>query len=302
MDLDKDGVLDVLSGSYATSTKYNAKRTPVHFYKGKANTGLEYSDSVPVKTLSGDALSLKTLMEEKNSRGRKLFYEPDPTSTKPCFTDLNDDGYLDLIYGEYRGYLVKHAGSSDKGINHFSDTAEILKDESGENLTPGLYSSPHFVDWDGDGDLDIVSGQVSGGVYYAQNIGNSKQAKWKAFVEWQSRIPKASGFLGRDKIQDPRKKLKPWAYTTVCVTDYNNDGKLDLIVGDMTLLEGPAEGVSDEKFDGKYLKLRQKEDEMHAARKKSAEYQATYKKELQELRENTKTSEKMGFIWVYLQK
>ena len=302
MDLDKDGILDVLSGAYATSTEYDAKRTPVHFYKGKGNTGLNYIDSVPVKTLSGSKLNLKSLMDVTDSRGRKIFRLPDPTSTKPNLLDINGDGFLDLIYGELDGHLIAYTGSADKGINHFSNQAEVLKDENGKSLTPGRFSSPHFVDWDGDGDLDIVSGQVYGGIYYSQNIGDSKQPKWKAFVEWQPKIPEASGFLGRDKIQDARKDLKPWAYTTVCVADYNNDGKLDLIVGDMTTLEEPAEGLSDKEFDANYLKLRQKEDEMHDARKKSKEYQETYQKELKALREETKTSEKMGFIWIYLQK
>lgn len=288
MDLDGDGVLDVVSGAHATSQKYDEKRTPVHWFRGKKEGGLNFDDSVPVVTLSGLPPSLSNLLDEKIEGSRRSLYRvSEPGVTKPSFVDLNGDGFLDLVYGEELGMIISHMGSATEGGKHFSDEAKMLKDTEGRNLTAGVYGSPYFVDWDKDGDLDIVSGCKFGGVYFSENVGDAKRPTWKAFVEWQPRTPESSIYYGQYTMQDSRDEMKPWCYTTVCVADYNNDGKLDLIVGDYSKLIMPAEGLTAEEFDTQYTKYR--------GLLAKSEYDA-------DLAKATLVSEKMGFIWVYLQK
>lgn len=187
MDLDKDGILDLLSGTYVADPKRDAKRAPVHFFKGKKG-GITYDDAEPVRTLSGEKPNLENLTHAKYPSGRLIFHKVIPYKTVPQFVDLNGDGNLDLVYGESSGHLIKHDGTLNKGINHFANKAEMLKDEHRSYITAGHIISPHFVDWDGDGDLDLLFGQYYGEIYYSENIGNTKEPQWKAFVEW---LPKA---------------------------------------------------------------------------------------------------------------
>ena len=46
----------------------------------------------------------------------------------------------------------------------------------------GHHSDPFVIDWDGDGDLDILSGSSDGGVQWAENVaGKGKPPQLRAF-------------------------------------------------------------------------------------------------------------------------
>ncbi len=325
MDLDNDGVLDLYSGSYSCDSSKGL--APVQFFKGKKHDPFNFEKPVPIKTLSGALPDLKDFKKLKRDTSKYNVYQSiDPGMTKPHFVDINGDGNLDLIYGEQNGNLVQFLGTDTKGVNNLSDTGEVLRDVDGNLLKPGDISSPHFTDWDGDQDLDIISGTGEGGIYYSENIGDVNTPKWKAFTEW---LPPITGDDGpRPEHQNSRHKLQPSTNTTVQVVDYNNDGKLDLLVGDHARLNTPVEGISDEDYlkkeaeyqemrmlngptldaNREYYRLKRAKDPKEskeviaAALTKYRELISINRDKANAFRDSFKTSERTGFVWLYLQK
>jgi hypothetical protein len=74
----------------------------------------------------------------------------------PAFVDLDGDGDLDLVLGDAYGDF--HAFANDGGV--FTELTGPNNPLDG--LFVGYFSAPAFVDLDGDGDLDLVSGNYYG--------------------------------------------------------------------------------------------------------------------------------------------
>jgi hypothetical protein len=131
--------------------------------------------------------------------------------------DWDADEDLDLIVGTAAGhiYFVPNNGSRTEpswGMPHKlrADGKEI------EIAAPGD-AGPAVADWDGDGKLDLLSGTGDGSVVFFRNVGTSREPKLAAF---QTIVPAPAAGSQRGQ----RSKI--------CVTDWNEDGKLDLVIGD----------------------------------------------------------------------
>ena len=79
------------------------------------------------------------------------------SDSAPSFVDLDGDGDLDLVVGESRGTLRSFANNGAGGFTALTGAANPFN-----GLDVGSYSTPSFVDLDGDGDLDLVVGAFDG--------------------------------------------------------------------------------------------------------------------------------------------
>ena len=289
MDLNNDGHLDLLSGSYYPAV-----------YVLWGNGDGSFSVAEPITNRKGETLIPAGL---------------DSSATHPFACDWDADGDLDLIAGTAAGTLtyIKNVGTAKKPA--FTDELIVLRntDDKPVKVKNG-FSSPHVIDWDGDGDLDVISGSKRGGVSWAENIGTRKKPQLSAFVTLIE-IP-THDVQVTVKLGQP---INPSGATRLWVADVTGDGKLDLLVGDASRVEG----VLDDELDAEGIKrktaqlLQQRnnvEIEMKAVRKKirrailddNEAAMEKYQEKLSELNERYDDilvhSIYTGFVWLFEQK
>ena len=135
--------------------------------------------------------------------------------------DWDADGDLDLVLGSIRGdvYLVVNQGTTKEPA-----FGEPVKLELGGEWKP-KNSGPIVADWDGDGLIDLLVGLSDGSVHWFRNVGSAEKPE---FASGEVLVEK-SGFGFRFEDRKPGQ----WgARVKLCATDFNGDGRLDLLLGD----------------------------------------------------------------------
>src|SRR5262245_50230678 len=166
--------------------------------------------------------------------------------TRPFAVDWDADGHLDLVVGNFAGSFYWFKG---QGKGKFLPKPELIRTGDSPLKITGQHSDPFVIDWDGDGDLDLLSGSSDGGVYWAENrAGKGKVPDLRPFQPLiKPQAPVAGGQpLAEGDLTAPTRATRVW------VDDVNADGKLDVLVGDCVTLVYPAKGVSNEEFKKKY--------------------------------------------------
>jgi len=290
VDLDGDGIPDILSGCYSRMESPMAGL--FHIMRGKPDG--TFKPTEVIKGTDDKPLIIPIKGEEQMTEN---------ICTRPFAVDWDGDGKLDLVVGNFAGTFYWFKG---EGNGKFNPKPQQIMDSEGQPLhISGHHSDPFVIDIDGDGDLDILSGSTEGGVQWAENIaGKGKPPVLKPF---RPLIKPAKPY----KYGEPLKEedvVGPTTATRIWVADINGDGKLDILVGDNTTLISPAKGLSREEFDAKRTdweaKIAAVSKEMNdekadeAARNKAREkFQKLY-----EEREKFMKEERTGFVWLYLQK
>lgn len=145
------------------------------------------------------------------------------TGASPTFVDYNADGLLDLVVGNVGAYLP--FGERDTRLFLFENvgTAESPAFELVDDDYLGLSAfstftsfAPTFGDLDGDGDLDVLVGEVLGQLFYAENIAGPGNPM--VFGPWQY------DYMGIDV----------GSVSVPCIVDLDRDGLPDLLVGERT--------------------------------------------------------------------
>jgi hypothetical protein len=122
--------------------------------------------------------------------------------------DLTGDGRLDLITGSYPGAI-----SIFRGIEGGFAARVAALGPDGQPLVPGRATAVHAADWDRDGDLDLIIGDIDGKVLLAVREGADRFA-----------APRLLTARGRDLVT-------PGGHAGPIVTDWDRDGTPDLLVG-----------------------------------------------------------------------
>ena len=92
----------------------------------------------------------------------------------------------------------------------------------------GALATPFGVDWDSDGDEDIICGNTAGYIGFFENLGGGSHPVWhkvKLLEAGGHTIRIQAGSNG--SIQGP---AEAWGYTTQTVADWDGDGLLDIVV------------------------------------------------------------------------
>ncbi|MCD4796750.1 MAG: FG-GAP-like repeat-containing protein, partial [Candidatus Cloacimonetes bacterium] len=125
----------------------------------------------------------------------------------PIFSDIDNDGLLDMLIGNNDGYLV-HYEQTVIGSDEFG-----LITNSFNNIDVGNNSAPTLTDLNNDGLLDLIIGEYDGNLnHYEQSAVGSNEF-----------VLMSTSFIN---------SINVGSYSTPSFTDINNDGLLDLIIGE----------------------------------------------------------------------
>lgn len=94
----------------------------------------------------------------------------------PAMGDLDGDGDVDMICGEKDGTFWYFENTA--GVNNTAVWAAPVRNYN--SMDVGNNSTPQLVDLDRDGDLDLVSGNFSGDVFFYENLGNITSPNFSA--------------------------------------------------------------------------------------------------------------------------
>jgi hypothetical protein len=139
--------------------------------------------------------------------------------TAPVAADWNDDGKKDLLVGSMDGNIKIYINTGTDSRPVFN-SPELLE-AGGKILNLGSRTAPRIKDWNRDGLMDILVGEIEGHVYCLQNVGE----KNAPVFEKAEKLFLKSGepIKYPDKAGTPRSRL--------FVSDWNNDGHNDILVG-----------------------------------------------------------------------
>jgi hypothetical protein len=150
----------------------------------------------------------------------------------PIAFDWDRDGDLDLIVGDEDGRvaLVENTGKLAADRTPVFGRPVYFKQEA-DTLKCGALATPVGVDWDGDGDTDILSGNTAGYIEFFENLSGPKAAepRWAAprRLEVDGRpFRVTAGPNG--SIQGPAEAK--WGYTTFSAADWDGDGLPDVVL------------------------------------------------------------------------
>nr|WP_320011074.1 PKD domain-containing protein [uncultured Desulfobulbus sp.] len=131
------------------------------------------------------------------------------------FADTDGDNDLDLYVGEDSGhvYLYRNDGSP---ISSGFISIGAITDSEGTVIDVGYCSYPAFADIDNDGDYDLFVGDSYGRVYLYRNTNDGSSSIWSA----ENYLHDSSG-----------NAIDVGSYSTPCFVDSDNDGDMDLFIG-----------------------------------------------------------------------
>jgi len=204
VDADFDGVKDLLVSPNAKVVSANQKS--VWRYK---NVG---TNNLPVFVYQEDAFIQKDMIDVG-------------TGSIPILVDVNQDGLKDLLVANFYRYKVPLDKESTVYYYQNTGTASspvftYVEDNKFNLLNAGLGLRivPSFADLDGDGDLDMIVGDESGGLSYFKNHAGTGAPL--AFDEPQLNMTDKDGNV-----------IDIGSYSAPLLIDLDEDGLVDLVIG-----------------------------------------------------------------------
>ncbi len=228
------------SPNYGNAKKVLADGKPVDVYGMPSPNFADFDGDGDLDLLCGEFIDGFTYFENRGSKtqlklskGRRLTFQGklitmDLQMITPVAVDWDRDGDVDIICGDEDGRVafLEHTGAIKKGVPQFLPPKYFQ--QQAQDVKFGALVTPVSVDWDQDGDEDLICGNTAGYIGLIENLDGKNPPKWAAPVYLKAdgkTIRIQAGTNG--SIQGPCESK--WGYTTISVADWNHDGLPDII-------------------------------------------------------------------------
>lgn len=252
VDINEDGLEDLVVANFYQYKDVLDKETTLAYYQ---NTGT--TNNPQLILIDDNYLDLNL-----QSYGLR---------TTPTFGDIDGDGDKDMLLGLENGTLVYYENHSIGSGAVFTTGITNYKDNLNQTITTLSYCFPQLFDLDNDGKLDLILGKKTGELIYYKNIGTTTVPSFQLFNSTLGNIDVSTQnpdgyptphffrhnnetklFLGDltgrcmlysnidgnlnpgnsfNLVSDDYAGIRTEAYSSFWVNDLNNNGNLELYVG-----------------------------------------------------------------------
>lgn len=233
-------LLENVEGRYENKGRLKAGGKMIDVYGAPSPNFADFDGDGDLDLICGEFLDRMTYFENIGSRSKPQYKEGiflkneaglikmDLEMIIPVAVDWDKDGHVDLVVGDEDGRvaLIRNTGSLKDKVPQF-DSPKYFRQQS-DNLKFGALATPVSVDWDNDGDEDIITGNSAGYFAFIENLGGGDKPIWK-----EPKLLEADGKPIRiqanenGSIQGPAEAK--WGYTTLSVADWDGDGIKDIV-------------------------------------------------------------------------
>lgn len=228
---------------YAPPVALQAGGKTLDLYGSPAPTAVDWFGKGVLDLVGGSFVDTVTLFRNTGNRtapqlaegelvkaGGKTLHM-DLCMIQPRVVQWHRDGRPSLLISEEDGTVALLENTAPKG-----QTPSLAAPRYLEQMDPyvksGALSRPVAFDWNGDGKLDLLTGNSAGYLQYFENVGTKEAPAFtdRGYLQAAGRtIRHMAGPNG--SVQGPAEEK--WGYTNLSVGDWDLDGLPDLLVNDI---------------------------------------------------------------------